>query len=70
MKYLDKSFSIESKTFCEMFYHVNQQCCPGGNFPKTPRDPPRGVSGGSLDNLAKSLAKSRQNFQFCFLLFF
>ena len=42
MTYLDKSFSIESKTFCEMFYHVNQQCCPGGNFPKTPRDPPRG----------------------------
>ena len=26
-------------------YHVNQQCCPGGNCPETPGDPPQGVSG-------------------------
>ena len=51
-------------------YRVDQQCCPGGNCPETPGDPPRGVSGGSPDILAKITGKSRQNFQKNFFLHF
>ena len=49
-------------------YRVNQQCCPSGNHPRLPGDPPRRVSRGSLDILAKSLAnpdkiyKKNENF--------
>ena len=39
--------------FLKVFiYRVDQQCCPGGNRPGTPRGPPRG---GSPDFWAKSL---------------
>ena len=68
----DKKFH-KSKIY-KFSYRVDQRCCPGGNCPETPPpgDPPRGVSGGSPDILAKITGKSRLNFQknFFFAFFF
>ena len=64
------NYSDIGKNLKNISYRVTQQCCPGGNGPETPGDPPRGVSGGSPDILAKSLAYTDKILNFSFLFFF
>ena len=53
----------KEKFWNKRIYRVKHQCCPGGNRSETPGDPPQGVSGGSPEILAKSMANPDKIFK-------